>query len=349
MEPSSTSYEPGTDAAPTMAAPRAFEQKAPWANQVARDSVVCVDAKPVRLQHQLQPGLVVALLTALAALVVALVMGGLLLSRVSHLEAALSREPATFKSIGQLQTQVKELQLSASLPSSTCFPSPLLFFPFTDSSLTDASGTLTLEPMSSQTHTPSSAAPDVTFVPDRCERPDSALRFRDGGRTYLTTDKLSELPQGNSARSIALWVRCSPTGSMPAGPTLQWGTRDYNEDTATYVTWGERAMHFVGGRNDWVGTRRVCTGEWVHYAVLYNGTTAHFYLDGIPELNTHVYNSAPLSTPLSALRLGWSVGLGPEGMFIGDMDDVAIFNRSITASHVRQLSRRDTCNCEATA
>ena len=85
----------------------------------------------------------------------------------------------------------------------------------------------------------------------------------------------------------------------------------------------------------------VADGLWHHVATTCDGTTALFYVDGIPgpAVNTQGYFTVNDASPLI---LGYDLASSctsyyPERHFNGQMDEVAIYNRALSHSEVAAI------------
>ncbi len=74
-------------------------------------------------------------------------------------------------------------------------------------------------------------------------------------------------------------------------------------------------------------------GRWSHLAVTYDGTTLRFYLDGV------LTSSRAVSGRLRATHDPlWMGGNRPYGeYFVGELDEVTVYNRALAAGDVRRL------------
>ncbi len=95
-------------------------------------------------------------------------------------------------------------------------------------------------------------------------------------------------------------------------------------DNHLYLEW---RGHFTT-----ISTDTVTDGAWQHVAVTYNGTSAIFYIDGIPEEN-----------PGFSVSYGgggdYVIGTsgGGDSYFNGTMDDLRVYDRALPASEIAQL------------
>jgi hypothetical protein len=76
------------------------------------------------------------------------------------------------------------------------------------------------------------------------------------------------------------------------------------------------------------------SNEWAHYGLTYNGETLRIYKNGI-----EVASAAQTAVPsgINQFNLGNNLANTGDGYFDGQLDDVRIYNRALTAGEVRQL------------
>lgn len=75
-------------------------------------------------------------------------------------------------------------------------------------------------------------------------------------------------------------------------------------------------------------------GDWRHVVMSHDGSTLHLYLDGIQVAQT---SASPLRTFSSAMLAIAGADNGLD-LFIGDFDEIRIFNRGLTAAEVTTLA-----------
>lgn len=91
------------------------------------------------------------------------------------------------------------------------------------------------------------------------------------------------------------------------------------------------------GNTNWqiVGSRPITRNRWYYVVGTWNGTTQAIFLDGV--LNA---TSIPAELPLANignLSIGRSNDLGYDSIFNGTLDDIAIWNRSLSNSEILEL------------
>jgi hypothetical protein len=222
-----------------------------------------------------------------------------------------------------------------SLPCSTLSGSlssgVLAFYPFGNGSLLDLSG--------NGNHLQNTTAAVPTQ--DRNSSPNCAYRFNNtdfltpaGSSTFL--DNITTSPF-----SISLWYQ--PLNTRPVGNYELLIGRG-NTPLHCPDTWGEWSLGLYDCRkavagmdmySHWETSAMGCnqfmsfiSNSWHHLALVYDGTTYTIYRDGIPS-STSSGPCGPGTFNVGAMMLGVD--------YMGDLDDVVIYNRTLSTSEVLTL------------
>ena len=75
-------------------------------------------------------------------------------------------------------------------------------------------------------------------------------------------------------------------------------------------------------------------GQWSHLAVVFDGTRAHFYVNGNLVSSPQLFASATSITPRDSL-LHMAADASPWQFFRGTLDDVRVYNRAETQLEVQ--------------
>jgi hypothetical protein len=167
---------------------------------------------------------------------------------------------------------------------------------------------------------------------------DEAITFN-GTTGYGTTSSWGQLT-GGASRSVSLWFK---TTSTTNGDFVCWGGT--GDGTLSRIgIWASNGPH-IGFFGDPelttsnscalpVSTSNYCDGKWHHLAFTYNPglVTAELYLDGVLVKSADV----ALNTGSSKLFVGRSVNGGE--FFKGSLDELAIYNYTISATQVATLA-----------
>jgi hypothetical protein len=81
---------------------------------------------------------------------------------------------------------------------------------------------------------------------------------------------------------------------------------------------------------------QVPLNSWHHVAVVENGASSTFYIDGTPVET--VWDESHLTSPPIGNSYPMLIGARNDGLFFdGMIDDVRIYNRSLTAEEIRTI------------
>jgi hypothetical protein len=222
------------------------------------------------------------------------------------------------------------------LPCSTLIGSlssgVLAFYPFGYGSLLDLSG--------NGNHLQNTTAAVPTM--DRSSNPTCAYRF--SGTDFLTPIGSSSFLDNitTSPFSISLWYQ--PMNTRPVGNYELLIGRG-NPPLHCPDTWGEWSLGLYDCRkavmgfdfySHWETSTMTCNGfmsfisngPWHHLAFVYDGTNYTIYRDGIPS-STSSGPCGPGTFNVGALMLGVD--------YDGDLDDIVIYNRTLSVSEINTL------------
>ncbi len=172
----------------------------------------------------------------------------------------------------------------------------------------------------------------VSFAPGvKC----SALSF-DGVDDAVAVATPSELPLENDPRTIALWIKVDTFEHDDE--IVVWGNDVTAQKSAIALKsipeQGGPTVFFWGFFTDIVSDTTMDTDTWYHVAFTFDGTTGTLYLDG------EVVGTAELTlnTPdVTEFRIGSGLD-GAGDSFAGDVDDLLIYGRALSAGEVAELA-----------
>ena len=156
----------------------------------------------------------------------------------------------------------------------------------------------------------------------------------DGNDDYLSVPDSSSLDQG-SALTVSFWMKAD---SYPNRRNAFIGKEDWNSGTGwvIYDDGGELYFEQAGGTGI-EGSWSRNTGEWYHIvATSVDGGAAKIYVDG-DQISS---GSVPLSVNDAELNIGsrhQNSGTGSKDNIDGTMDEVRIYNRSLSQPEVEDL------------
>ena len=166
----------------------------------------------------------------------------------------------------------------------------------------------------------------------------SALSFNNG---YILVPD-SQLPLGNSARSVSLWFK--PDGV--SGYHGLFGMGPNSSDAFYSLLLNDQVCigHWGGGDNC-SGAGTVVAGTWQHLVITYDGTDARIYLNGVLK-NTGL-NRGYNTTSNGNLVIGYD--LLPYDAFYGSIDEFAMWSRALSPSEVATIYSAQSSSGAGTA
>ncbi|MCB9991475.1 MAG: DUF1566 domain-containing protein [Rhodospirillales bacterium] len=173
---------------------------------------------------------------------------------------------------------------------------------------------------------------------------DTALDF-DGGDDYINAGNDASLNITGSI-TLASWVKA---GSFPASNAYkQFIAKGYDGTNSQFqfgfqndATTGNVPRLIVG---TWDGSYHgilydysstIVTGQWYHITGTFDGATWRLYIDG--QLVQSSNDTASIKTSTKSVLIGAHDANGSLKYFDGQLDDVRIYNRPLSASEITQL------------
>jgi len=168
-----------------------------------------------------------------------------------------------------------------------------------------------------------------------------ALDF-DGSNDYVLVPHNSRLDGAASGTlTISAWVYRSTdvaayetvvTKRLSLGTTTNYELSFNNSSTS-----GSKAFGFYSGGGFTVSTVLVPLLSWTHIATVSTASGTSYYVNGRPAGTSTTTVGTPNVHPFKIAAVAGS----PETQYFnGLIDDVAIYNRALTAGEIRTLSRR---------
>ena len=166
---------------------------------------------------------------------------------------------------------------------------------------------------------------------------------------FQPAPKAAEDSQILNELTVEAWINASSLG--PDQQTILV-KGDHNYDGAAYglsltaqgkILWGVRHDHlFYGDGVDWsidaiVTDMSLNTNTWYQVVgTIYSSRSAIIYVNGALSKAGVITQSIP-SRPTEPLRIGWSLYFGtPKFFFKGMIDEVAVFERVLSADEILQ-------------
>jgi hypothetical protein len=160
---------------------------------------------------------------------------------------------------------------------------------------------------------------NTSFVTDRHGISNGALHRT--GVSIFNNALISNIPKADNARTISIWVK-STQNNANAG-IFNYGTSgnsyfglSFDNDSLISFNYGDPV----------ISNFTVTPNSWFHFVISYDGVTAKVYLNGVLK-----------NTFIKALNTISSSGNFGLGTFVGDVDDLKIFNYAISGQKVSDL------------
>jgi hypothetical protein len=170
--------------------------------------------------------------------------------------------------------------------------------------------------------------PSHSYVTDRNNVANKAYFTNNVG----TTATITELPYGNSPRSVSVWVKLNTFNPSGFNYIYLYGSNT-NYNGATYNAFNSSHLGNGGSETAMVANT---ANTWHHFVFTYNGSLSRIYKNGLlistsnTNLNWNTLNNSDL------FRLGITEG-GSGGIFNGAIDDLKIYNRALDQADVTSL------------
>jgi hypothetical protein len=174
----------------------------------------------------------------------------------------------------------------------------------------------------------------VTLATDRFGTTNRCYSFS-GNSTYVTCPPATYF---NGDYTISGWVNASTAQTWCR--MIDFGNGAGSDNvlvTLNYAGFGTVGSSvYVGGTNSDVSSSQAFTlNQWVHIVVTQTGTTRYFYYNG-----ALVGTYTGLGVPQNVVRNGCYIGLSNwsgDGEIFGSMDDIRIYDRSLSLAEVASL------------
>lgn len=144
---------------------------------------------------------------------------------------------------------------------------------------------------------------------------------------------------GVEPRTVSIWIKPEATATNVATVLTLGGLENCAQRFSLQMPVAQNGIRFDGGdctnglrSKTFTGTS--ISGKWTHSVLTYDGASVRCYVNGLASGTVY---TIPLNTdPMGPLVIGNTVGADGEG-FTGLVDDVRIYNRSLSATEVRAL------------
>ncbi|RMB63854.1 choice-of-anchor D domain-containing protein [Dokdonia sinensis] len=233
--------------------------------------------------------------------------------------------------VGMTKISIPEIALSATITP----PGKFLMFISDTPSFNPTSEYTILEPNGSnlETYYDFNGTKYITFGYAPEYYYERAVTF-DGAQDYM--DAGNNLNLNNSQFTISAWLKTDSNGGAIMAKRNASFTEGYelrsNLDGTVAMEWRNGGPQVVNS------TTVIPVGEWHHVAVTYGGGLANLYIDGILD------TAAALGNPTAnnqSFTIGAADGANPSDFFEGTVDEVRVWNQSLTVDQLRYIMNQE--------
>lgn len=185
----------------------------------------------------------------------------------------------------------------------------------------------------------------ATLTKNHFGEPNSAYSFNGVPGTKIQTTYPGVL--GNNSRSVSIWLR-TPSQVFNGGYLLTWGTPNSGTSFGLYMSGRDKTQFFGvdnGGSSIQSIFNSLSDGNWHHYVIVYNNTigksilNVKIYIDGINFPINENWNPQNINTiqGINMVIGEYSSAQSDWRTANGDIDDVAVWDRSLNESEIQYL------------
>jgi len=184
----------------------------------------------------------------------------------------------------------------------------------------------------------------ATLTTDRFGNSNSAYDF-DGLTSYISGAGVN-LPQGDTARTVSLWVKTAGGFSVntggQTGAVFDYGTLENNKRFSVLLVDNDFTNYFSAAYNDFHPDSSLGNNVWTNIVWVYSATNLKLYLNGVPSSTGTISN---LNTTGQNFVIGNTIpnSIGQYEKYKGAIDDIGIWNRALTPSEISQLYNQNQC------
>jgi len=154
----------------------------------------------------------------------------------------------------------------------------------------------------------------------------NGLAFNFSSGSYVEAPDAANLDINNHI-TIAAWIKANSLGGRIVDKITAGGNDGYMLDT----NGGKIRLIACGSVSS---TSNVPLNSWVHVAGVYDGSKGYVYINGVLSGSANISGSIPTNN--MSLIIGSAHN--EDIFFDGLIDDVLIYNRSLTASEIQSLA-----------
>ena len=173
---------------------------------------------------------------------------------------------------------------------------------------------------------------NAVLIPDRFGNQDSAYQF--GANKYIQVNSDSTLNLTNSL-TMSAWIYLYANSSSWQSIFCKGETSSMNSPYALLIR--NYRITFLPNRAEYYSSLSVPSEEWVHVAVVWDGNTIKYYLNGVKDTKEDTYTNT-LNIANNDLVIGKDAP-GATEWFNGNLDDMRLYNRALSDYEITQLYR----------
>ncbi len=181
----------------------------------------------------------------------------------------------------------------------------------------------------------------ISYGNDRNNQANKAL-YMGATSASQATANLTNIPLGNSPRTISMWYRADSSSSI-SNPLFSYGTDTNNNAIMLTVNFDASNRMLlaefggVGYSTNAVLSATYNANIWHQYVITYTGTQIKMYLDGA-LVNTLLYSL----TNTTGTQFNVGNRISTNDLSAGWYDDLQIYNTALTDAQVNQLYTNNT-------
>lgn len=184
----------------------------------------------------------------------------------------------------------------------------------------------------------------ATLTTDRFGNSNSAYDF-DGLTSYIYGVGVN-LPQGDTTRTVSLWVKTGGGFSANTGGTtgvvFNYGTLSFIQRFGVLLDDNTLNNYLCSQSNDYPTFNPVPANTWTNIVWVYSNTNLYLYINGILTTTGTILNINTIGQNFvfgNTIPNSW----GQYEKYKGTIDDIGIWNRALTPSEISQLYNQNQC------
>jgi hypothetical protein len=164
------------------------------------------------------------------------------------------------------------------------------------------------------------------------------------GTSSLITFADASLWRPTSSFSVSGWLNTTTTNIGGVVSNTIISTNDYSGWVISINGTTNKLLFTIYPSNGTTQNKTVTssvsvnTGVWVHFVAVYDGTYMYLYIDGKLDV-TPLASGAPSYDATENPIIGKYTVIGTDYFYLGNLDDISIFNRVLTPWEIYQLAQ----------